>query len=539
MVSVCRICMSECERFVDVSENREGLLISVIVMIICPIKIESSDSLPKQICEQCLEVVLSAYKLRDVSNNTDRYFRSYQEEIHSLEIEDDMKNSLVKVLSDEQVFSSIHAEPDEEDDTTIGLENDIIEEEDILSKEDYVVYGSEDEEILEASSYVELDGDPNFKFRVDCQNHHTKKSAVWKYIGVLVDETGKVVEKEKDSYFCKICVEQHQTMKPKYKVESTATSVLFSHLNRVHALGKSDMSENHSFNASHQVPELVSCEVCEKSFNSGSLNIHMGIEHINGSLSRNYGKNLHYKVNCFKTSSKSLAWDYFGALENHDGEQLDEYYFYCRLCVEEEGKLNPKYTKNTSTSILLQHLKNSHIPKTPEEMAKRKLPEPIVLTSNKRMKSDDFTCKLCGESLESKKSLNRHLAKEHNEEQPRNFTCQIESCNKSFTMRDTLLKHMKNIHQGTKYPCDRCPTVLSTRMSLRRHIESCHLKLKSFVCDSCNATYTEQKSLKNHIQKVHLGILEKKIACDHCELMFPNQWSMRRHLLTHTGEVRK
>lgn len=520
----------------DVSEYREGLPISVIIMIICPIKIESSDSLPKQICEQCLEVVLNAYKLRDVSNNTDRYFRTCQEEIHSIEIEEP-KFSVEKALKDEQeAFSNIRAENDDEDDTIIDNESDdMIEEDEILSKEDYVIYESEEEELLDASSYVEVD--PDFKFKVDCQNQQTKKSAVWNYIGVLVDEKDNVVEKERDSYFCRICVEQHQTLKPKYKIESTATSVLFSHLNRVHALSKSDMSENTGFSASHQVLELVTCEVCDKSFNSGSLKIHKGIEHVNGALSRDYEKSSQYKVNCFKTSSKSLAWDYFGALENHDSEQLDEYYFYCRLCVEEEGKLNPKYTKNTSTSILLQHLKNAHIPKTPEEVAKRKLPEPIVLTTSKRMKNDDFTCKLCGETLESRKSLNRHLAKEHNEEQHRNYTCQIEGCNKTFTMRDTLLKHMKNIHQGTKFPCDRCPTVLSTRMSLRRHIESCHLKLKSFTCNSCNATYTEQKSLKNHIQKVHMHIVEKKISCDLCELSFPNQWSMRRHLLTHTGEV--
>lgn len=359
---------------------------------------------------------------------------------------------------------------------------------------------------------------------------------MWSYIGSLVDENNKLIEEERDYYFCKICVEENQTLKPKYKAESTATSVLFSHLNRVHSLTKSDMFEiNPSFQSLHQVPELVNCEVCDKTFNSGSVNIHMGIEHINGAMSRDCSKVSQYKVNCFKTPSKSLAWDYFGALEDDNGTQVDQYYFYCKLCVEEDGKLNPKYTKNTSTSILLHHLKNAHIPKTTKEIAKRKLPEPI--TFNKRLKNIDLSCKYCGENFEAKKSLNRHLSKEHNEEQPKNFTCPIENCLKSFTMRDTLLKHVKHIHEGSKFPCNRCPTVLSTRMSLRRHIETCHFKLKSFGCDICNATYTEQKSLKNHMQKVHLGIVEKKIPCEQCELMFTNQWSLRRHMMTHTKEV--
>lgn len=337
-------------------------------------------------------------------------------------------------------------------------------------------------------------------------------------------------------------MEESQQLKPKYKAESTATSVLFSHLNRLHGLNKCDISSSEMTfcNPSHTVPELVTCEVCDKSFNSGSLNIHMSIEHENGSACRSSEKSSQHRVNCFKTSSKSLAWDYFGVLENLDGDALDEYYFYCRLCVEEEGKLSPKYTKNTSTSILLQHLKNAHIPKSIEELSKRKLPEPINFSSNnKRIKLEDFTCKLCGELCESRKSLNRHLVKEHNEEQPRNFTCNVDDCGKSFTMRDTLIKHIKNIHEvSTKYPCDRCPTVLATRMSLHRHIKSCHLKLKSFACDSCNLTYTEMKSLKNHIQKVHMGIVEKRIPCELCDLQFPNQWSLRRHSLTHSGEVR-
>lgn len=528
MATVCRLCLSESDKNTDVSDIRDGLPISVIIMIICPVKVELNDSLPKQICDECLEIVLSAYKLRDVSINTDRYFRNCGvevQEIQELEIEDHDQQEILK-LEDEE---SLEEDEVHEDEAATATETEeIIEEDDYdMSKDELVVYDVSDQ-------FITLD--PNFKWKIDCSpNVETKKSAVWNYFGYLQDVDDQHVASEKDYYFCKICVEQHQSLKPKYKAESIATSVLFSHLKRVHGIHKTDMIESSLPNASHQVPELVSCEICDKLFNSGSLSIHMGIEH---NHERSHEKSTQYKVNCFKNSSKSLAWDYFGALENHDSESLDDYYFYCRLCVEEEGKLNPKYTKNTSTSILLLHLKNAHIPKTPEELAKRKLPEPITVSSSKRLKTDDFNCQLCGESLETRKSLNRHLAKEHNEEQPRNFMCQLEDCNKSFTMRDTLIKHMKNIHQGVKFPCDRCPTVLSTRMSLRRHIESCHLKLKSFLCDHCNVAYSEQKSLNHHIQKVHLGIVEKRIPCELCHLKFPNQWSLRRHSLTHTGEVR-
>lgn len=515
---------------------------SVIIMIICPVKIETCDILPKQICEQCLEVVLNAYKLRDVSNATERYLRGCNDDIQAIVTEEEASKSMAKeeIL---EIFTTSEFPESSEMDVTIALEDDSQDnsneklDDDVTSKEDYLIYESEEETEEDVLEFAEIG--PYLKFKVDCQNVHTKKSAVWNYFGYLTDDEDKLVAEEKDSYFCKICVEQLQTLKPKYKIESTATSVLFSHLGRVHGLLKSDMAENPAISAAQIVPELVTCDVCEKTFNSNSLSIHMGIEHLDGALSRKEEINHQYRVNCFKSSSKSLAWDYFGALENHNGDQLDEYYFYCRLCIDEEGKLSPKYTKNTSTSILLQHLKNAHIPKTVEESSKKKLPEPINMNASKRVKYDEFICKICGDGLESKKALNRHLSKQHNEEQPRNYLCHYRDCGKTFTMRDTLLKHHKNIHQGTKYPCDRCPTVLSSRMSLRRHIETCHLKIKFFSCDNCGAKYTEQKTLKNHIQKVHLGIIDKKVRCDHCAMMFPNQWSLRRHMLTHTGEVKK
>jgi Zinc-finger associated domain (zf-AD)/Zinc finger, C2H2 type len=526
MALPCRLCLSESEKFVDVSEVREGLPLSVIAMIICPIKIESSDNLPKQICADCLEVLINAYKLRDVSNSTDRYLRGYISEVHEIEILED-----VKVATIEKVVEHVYEESE-------CKNEDIVEDdEDALSKdEDYVVYESGDEEVLTETAVLELD--PNFKYEVDCQNVLTKKSAVWNYIGYL-SENGQIVESEKDFYYCKICVEQNQTLKPKYKVESTATSVLFAHLSKIHNLSKDEMAENPSFNPSHQVAELVNCEICSKSVNSGSLNIHMTIEHEHGAASRQCEKKSQYRVNCFRASNKSLAWDYFGVLLNENGEQIDEYYYYCRLCVEEEGKMSPKYTKNTSTSILLQHLKNAHLPKTPEELAKRKLPEPINFRNNsKRLKSEEFTCRLCEEKLESKKALNRHLAKEHDEEPARDFTCDIDDCGKSFTARDTLLKHIRNVHQPTtKYPCNQCPTMLSSRMSLRRHVESCHLKIKTFSCEHCEAVYSEAKSLKNHVLKIHLGVVENKIACGVCGMKLPNQWSLRRHHLTHTREV--
>ncbi|CRK94997.1 CLUMA_CG008483, isoform A [Clunio marinus] len=538
-------------------------------MIICPIKIESNDCLPKKICEECLDIVLKAYKLRNISSDSERYLKSLEEELQEVSID-----GLIEHKSGENIekqSEKLNTPLDECDENNPEFSYEVksalnfIEDD---SKDAYIVYEAslesdlnevemeviEDEKQKEPESnhqvdeenttelmpgyvfaYVDDEGiaeeNTNFKYKVLCLDKE-KKSSVWRYFGFLIDENGTSVESEKDYYFCKICVEQNHSFKPKYRVDVTATSNLFSHMKRLHNIMKKDMIEieEEKFNTIQHVQDIEFCDLCEKSYTAPSLQMHKSLEHENGELLRNRNQNLQYKVNCFKASSKSLAWEYFGALENERGDTLDEYHFYCRLCVEEEFKLTPKYTKNTSTSILLMHIKNTHIPKS-EENEKPKSLIPIIFPKNK---CDDFECHVCSLKHDSKKSLTRHLTRDHREDLK--LFCQFPDCTSSFGTRDSLLKHMKRIHSGERFPCHQCPSILSTRLSLRRHIDACHLKKQPFVCDGCGAKYTELKSLKKHIQKVHLGIDEKRIPCDLCTLHFPNLWSLRRHLLTHTGE---
>lgn len=515
MASTCRLCLTESENVTELSEVREGFPLSVISMIILPVTInlDCSDPLPTQICENCISVLLSAFKLREVSNNSDRFLRTRNEEFATIEI-DEAKH-------DEEGF---HQEADITD--SVEYITEVIPEEEA---DEYVVYEPErDNEDSEVEEGI---------FKVDVHSNIPRKSAVWSYFGHLTSETGIVVGSQENYYFCKICVEERSTLKPKYKIESTATSVLFAHLLKHHGIKKSDLPVNNQANVAHMAGlELMTCTICKKSYNNSSLSLHMELEHQNGALERNRTINSQYKVNCFKQDSKSIAWDYFGILEDLDGNTADEYYFHCRLCVDEKDKLSPKYTKNTSTSILMHHLKTAHISK-PDQL-KRKLPDPIEYNSSKKSKKNDLTCRYCGEFQETKKSLSKHLRNVHLEEMDRKIFCPISDCGKAFFKKEVMLRHIKNVHEGRKYACDRCPAVLSTPNSLRRHIDSCHLKLKPFACDKCSATYLDQKALKSHIQKVHLGIAEERIPCEHCEIQLPNAWSLRRHMMTHTGEVR-
>lgn len=76
MDNCCRLCCQQEGEMLNIFSSCEGLPVAVIIMIICPVKIQKNDNLSKLVCVECLEVVTSAYQLRELSNNNDRKFRS-------------------------------------------------------------------------------------------------------------------------------------------------------------------------------------------------------------------------------------------------------------------------------------------------------------------------------------------------------------------------------------------------------------------------------------------------------------------------------
>lgn len=482
MENYCRLCMKDDYDMQSVFDIHEeiSLPISVIIMIICPIKIENNDDLSKQVCRECLEVVVSAYQLREISNNSDRHIRK--------QINSSVLNSPFKV-KEEILF---------EDEEIIPYRPDPI-----FTKA--LPKCTESNEVSTKINKSQISGgNQNIKYRVNLFRKQKCKSLAWVYFGLLTNLDGTAIASVKDYYFCSLCVENKGSLSPKY-VKNISTTIMMKHLFNEHrivndgtskvSIDRSTVTLNKAILDSEVLPVLkdeldeepllkceesdgmddtesndYSCDICQKKLKTKqSLEFHNQMSHSNYPSSSTTCTTCELLVDCSRKSGKSFAWQYFGYLVNVKLEILDHENFYCRVCVEEKGDLKSRYRGNTSTSMMLKHLLNQHnltednTPRTERVRTSLVRIAEIPLLS---INNDQFTCDWCGKIFDRKANLRSHMRRKHIIPLgPSNFTCEV--CGKSWKQNCELTKHMRT-HSDVKYSCHRCPAKLASLGKLRK-----------------------------------------------------------------------
>ncbi|XP_072144792.1 uncharacterized protein [Dermacentor andersoni] len=150
-----------------------------------------------------------------------------------------------------------------------------------------------------------------------------------------------------------------------------------------------------------------------------------------------------------------------------------------------------------------------------------------VKTKNEVHVNWPFECHLCPESFSLKETLNKHLCTHTG---TRTFQCS--SCPRSFRQKFNLERHLR-IHTGERpFQCPSCPRSFSQGVNLKTHL-STHTGEKPFQCPSCPRSFRQRGNLKTH-QRIHTG--ERPHQCSLCPRRFFQGHNLKRHLRTHTGE---
>jgi len=141
-----------------------------------------------------------------------------------------------------------------------------------------------------------------------------------------------------------------------------------------------------------------------------------------------------------------------------------------------------------------------------------------------------YQCKFpgCKEAFRSRNLMTKHRMLTHAPETIP--TCAI--CGKKYIYRQSFTFHMATKHgdgEFKPYKCSNCEKSYTARSALMRHMRN-HTGVRPYKCSVCDATFTQDVVLINHM-RTHSG--EKNFQCDVCGMRFGTKYFMLHHAKKH------
>ncbi len=106
-----------------------------------------------------------------------------------------------------------------------------------------------------------------------------------------------------------------------------------------------------------------------------------------------------------------------------------------------------------------------------------------------------------------------------------------ESCEKEFSRKDNLTRHVRNKHENISFACPKCNRTFARESSRNQHEIVCGGAVNTSaseggVCDVCVQFFALMKNLRQHKRSVHENI---KYECCKCENNYSRNCDRVRH----------
>lgn len=587
---ICRCCMevASYDIFKTYFENEP---LSKLLLTCTALVVPKNDTLPKNICQSCLQQLISSYifyqkvgktqtailevakvldkakpKKGTITNDHDYLLKKAAAKTK----EEDQK-PVVKIEQDGEDYEQDHIMPPELEESQ-DIKYNIKENE--HGEQEYWLEESNDTggDSMENYAGNNVFGtakflSPHSQFQLNLSEDGTEMTGnMYEQVEDMEDaEMGfpeEVFKKpvRKKLHTCQVCSESFYTSKElnihagqeNHPQKFCTTCYEFFH-------SYSDLIK-HCMETKHERPQIFKCPYCFKKFeNKKWLSLHIRA-HYKSSRNLKPPQDKEGNMSC---SVCRMTCENMFQMRQHYRENV-ETHLTCCICLRRFSSMPKLLThqkvhamekpfecnicgmRYVSQELLDKHVRILHI------VGKRYkcsyCPKGFVMKNSLlaherlHLETSDITtylCSLCGKmfptAMQLKKHTEKHLMLQRTKQMPHHSAPhECELCGKILSCKATLYSHMRNVHEKTQklFPCVICGKVLKTKTSLELHVNY-HTGNCPFKCDICGKSFTNATTLKSH-SMIHTD--ERPYACHICNKAFKQKPHLNTHILTiHTG----
>jgi len=139
--------------------------------------------------------------------------------------------------------------------------------------------------------------------------------------------------------------------------------------------------------------------------------------------------------------------------------------------------------------------------------------------------SESYQCNMCDFKTHLQKNLQRHIMRQHVDKITLDLNC--DECEYVAPNKDRLQTHKRNYHSGTLHECNECDKKYRDRGKYLLHIRRDHEGVR-YQCENCDQKFTHKHTLVTHIKRKHEGL---KLKCEKCDHEATSQRALRWHIL--------